>query len=171
MSNSRRRGFSLVEILIVVVVFAILAAIVIGVFSPAGDAARYSAIKQSLADLRNQIGLYRIQHENRLPGAVAGADPDTLFVEHMTQPTNELGDRGPFADPEYPFGPYFPNQIPPNPINRSRTVMSVTAFPASAPAGTVDDPTQPGWVYETKSGRVKVNWGGVTPDGQNYWDL
>jgi hypothetical protein len=49
--------------------------------------------------------------------------------------------------------------------------MSVTAFPASAPAGTVDDPTKPGWVYETKSGRIKVNWGGVAPDGRSYWDL
>jgi general secretion pathway protein G len=173
MERSAKRGFSLVEILIVVVVMGILAAIVVPQFSGSAESARYTSTIHNLQDLREEIELFRNQHLGRPPG-VAGADPDTVFAEQMTSPTNVAGERSQaanqgFGDPNYPLGPYMPNVIPPNPFNGSRRVRTVTSFPSAPPGGgSISDP---GWIYEIKSGRIKINKDGVCPTGQSYWDL
>jgi prepilin-type N-terminal cleavage/methylation domain-containing protein len=174
MKPVRNRGFTLVEILIVVVIMGILAAIVIPQFSQSSEDARHAAAIQNLHVLRQQIDLYRNQHENRYPGTATGANPDTVFADQLTLPTNELGDRstGPdqgFGDPNYPFGPYIHNQIPANPFNGSRGVQTVTAFPPAAPGG--DTTSDPGWIFEITSGRLRLNKTGNAPDGQSYWTL
>ena len=166
-------GFTLVEILIVVVVLGILAAIVVSQFGHTSDEARYSSTKQILGDMRGSIQLYRNQHLGRLPGE-AGAFPDTVLIEQMTLPTNGAGERSSaanqgFNDPRFPLGPYMPNRLPPNPFNQSSRVLTVTVFPSAAPGGLT--PSDPGWVYEITSGRIKVNWDGKTPAGDLYWDL
>jgi general secretion pathway protein G len=171
MSQSVKRGFTLVEILIVVVIMGILAAIVVPQFHQSSDDARYSAVIQNLQSLRQQIDLYKNQHRGQLPGTPGGAAPDTLFVDQLTKPTNEAGEVGDFGDPNYPLGPYITTLFPANPFNHSRTVESVTTLPDSAPAGTTVNSGDPGWIYEVTTGRIKINWGGTTPDGQNYWDL
>jgi general secretion pathway protein G len=173
MSHVRNDGFSLIEILIVVVVLGILAAVIVPQFGNSGEIARHAATIQYLQSIRQQIDLYRNQHLGKYPG-VADADPDVVFVEQMTLPTNVVGERSAnsdqgFGDPNYPLGPYIPNVISPNPFNKSRRVKTVTAFPAEPPGGSgVFDP---GWIYEITSGRMKINKIGLAPNGQRYWDL
>jgi len=73
------KGFTLVEILIVVVILGILAAIVIPQFTSASTEARESALVSDLQAVRSQIELYKIQHlGDALPGA-GGA----TFLEAM----------------------------------------------------------------------------------------
>jgi general secretion pathway protein G len=173
MSPQKSRGFTLVEILIVVVIVGILGSILIGYFGNTGDDARFAGTVDNLRELRSQIDLYRNQHQDRLPG-VSGADPDTVFVEQLSMPTNAQGQRSPkgnqgFGDPDFPFGPYIPNSLPPNPFNKSRRVRTVTKFPDAAPGG--GGPTAPGWIYEITSGRIRVNATGKAPNGQDYWSL
>ncbi len=57
-----RAGFTLVELLIVVIILAILAAIVIPQFSSATRDTQESALDANLAGLRNAIELYKVQH-------------------------------------------------------------------------------------------------------------
>lgn len=175
MRSSSRSGFTLVEILIVVVIMGILAAIVVPQFSQSSDDARYSSTTQNLQSLRGQIDLFRNQHENLLPGTAAGATPDNVFRDQLTLPTNQAGaksanpDQG-FGDANFPYGPYIHNQLPANPFNGSRIVQSVTVFPLAPPGG--NTAADPGWVYETKSGRIKINQTGKIPDGTvEYWTL
>lgn len=173
MKRSHRVGFTLVELLIVVVILGILAAILIPQFGRSTDDSRYTATVQNLQELRDTIQLYRNQHQGRLPG-VAGADPDTVLAEQLTLPTNEAGERSTaanqgFGDPRFARGSYVINQLPPSPFNRSNRVRTVTAFPPVAPGGVKT--SDPGWIYEITSGRIKVNWNGKTPEGQWYWDL
>ena len=69
------KGFTLVEILIVVVILGILAAIVIPQFTNASESAKASSVLSQLQTLRSQIELYRNQHDNRYPtddGTVGG---------------------------------------------------------------------------------------------------
>ena len=61
MRNRIKKAFTLVEILIVVVILGILAAIVIPRFSDASHQARESALKDNVRFLRSQIQLYKAQ--------------------------------------------------------------------------------------------------------------
>ncbi|MEM1329383.1 MAG: prepilin-type N-terminal cleavage/methylation domain-containing protein [Planctomycetota bacterium] len=55
----KQRGFTLVEILIVVVILGILAAIVVPQFSSAADDARAGNLQTQLSTIQNAIELYR----------------------------------------------------------------------------------------------------------------
>ena len=66
------RGVTLVELLIVTIILAILAAIVVPQFTATTDDARASAFVSNLAAMRAAVDLYRQQH-GAYPGNVAAA--------------------------------------------------------------------------------------------------
>lgn len=59
--NPVRRAFTLIEILIVVVILGILAAIVIPQFTDASEEAMNSSLRSQLQTVRSQIELYNVQ--------------------------------------------------------------------------------------------------------------
>ena len=63
-----KRGFTLVEILIVVVILGILAAIVVPQFTQASTEAKLNSLCSNLQSLRSQIELYKVQHNDVAPG-------------------------------------------------------------------------------------------------------
>jgi general secretion pathway protein G len=65
--NRKPRGFTLIEILIVVVILGILAAIVVPQFTNASQEATASSIRSQLQTLRGQIELYRVRNAGTLP--------------------------------------------------------------------------------------------------------
>ncbi len=67
-----RRAFTLVEILIVVVILGILAAIVIPQFTSATQDAQSSATYNELQKLRRTVGLYQARHSNAMPSVTDG---------------------------------------------------------------------------------------------------
>lgn len=69
-ANRMHRAFTLIEILIVVVILGILAAIVIPQFTDASEDAQEASIHSQLQTLRSQIELFRVQN----PGT--SFDPD-----------------------------------------------------------------------------------------------
>jgi len=103
-----KSGFTLVEILVVVVILGILGAIVIPQFKPAATEAKMSRVCSDLQVMRAQIGLYKIQHNDDLPGTVAGVD----FQQAMTEATDQDGTLNAAGR----YGPYVP-KIPTNPFN------------------------------------------------------
>jgi len=137
----KRRGFTLIEVLIVVVILGILAATVLPQFASTNDEAKESAVIQSLQTLRAQIQLYRFQHEGNLPAAVD-------LEKQLTSRTDTSGTVGAGT-----LGPYILGQFPPNPFNGLRTVKKATASPI--PATDVDGST--GWIYHPTTGELKVN--------------
>src|SRR5882724_3048106 len=68
--RNRKSGFTLVEILIVVIILGILAAIVIPQFTNASTSARVSSLQSQLQTLRRQIQLFKLQHNDTLPDLV-----------------------------------------------------------------------------------------------------
>ena len=118
------RGFTLVEILIVVIILGILAAIVIPQFTNASSDARTSSVRSTLQTLRSQIELFKIQHGDVPPVG-------TGLIAVMTGKTNP-GDVGAVSTTGT-LGPYL-QSFPINPLNGSSVVG------ATAAAGT-------GWVY------------------------
>jgi general secretion pathway protein G len=65
--NQKHRGFTLIEILIVVVILGILAAIVVPQFTNASQEATSSSIRSQLQTLRGQIELFRVRNGGTLP--------------------------------------------------------------------------------------------------------
>ncbi len=130
------KGFTLVEILIVVVILGILAAIVIPQFTSASTEAKESALKSDLQAVRSQIELYKIHHNDELPGDPANSSGGVSFVDAMTSKTNQAGivDTSGGTDPTYKFGPYM-RSIPPNPFN---DFTNVTVGAARLTVGTTD---------------------------------
>ncbi len=109
------KGFTLVEILIVVVILGILAAIVIPQFTSASTEAKEAALVSDIQAMRSQIELYKIHHNDELPGT-QGVD----FRTAMTETTDQDGVVG--VGPTFRFGPYM-REIPVNPFNDLNTVL------------------------------------------------
>ncbi len=107
-----RKGFTLVEILIVVVILGILAAIVIPQFTNASTEAKESSLMSNLQTLRSQVELYKIQHNDDLPGVTPSVATPTgeQFVTALTTQTKQDGTAGD------KFGPYL-QKIPSNPFS------------------------------------------------------
>src|SRR4051812_24356793 len=125
--TSRKGGFTLVEILIVVIILGILAAIVIPQFTSASQDARKNSLVSQLQTLRSQVELYKLQHLDKLPpglnGAAGSTAAATAWVELINKTTaaNATG-----TTTAFPFGPYL-QAIPTNPLNGHSDVFVVTA--------------------------------------------
>jgi general secretion pathway protein G len=89
-TRSARRGFTLIEILIVVIILGILAAIVIPQFSSASSDAKKASLRSTVQTLRSQVALYKLQHGDTLPnlsGAGAGNGWPALTASSVYQGT------------------------------------------------------------------------------------
>jgi general secretion pathway protein G len=95
-AGRRQRGFTLVEVLIVVVILGVLAAIVIPQFSSASAESRLNTMLGNLQTVRSQIQLYKVQHYDLLPGqaVIGGPVAEADFVNDMT--TRGLDGYGPY---------------------------------------------------------------------------
>ena len=62
-----KRGFTLIEILIVVVILGILAAIIVPQFTDAAQDANESSARSQLQTIRSQIELHRVQENGTAP--------------------------------------------------------------------------------------------------------
>jgi len=150
--NRRTSGFTLVEILIVVIILGILAAIVIPQFAGASQDARKNSLTSQLQTIRSQVELYKMQHLDKLPPAMVagGTDGPTVWAE-MTTKTN--ADHTTTGTPM--FGPYL-NGPPVNPLNGLSGVgitSSDYVFTSGAPTNDAT-PADVGFVLNTTLSKV-----------------
>ena len=113
-------GFTLIEILIVVIILGILAAIVVPQFGSASREAKQASVITTVQTLRSQIALFRLQHNDFLPGANplvgSGATFDqATFWNQLTMFTDVTGATNGTRTALYEKGPYM-QQIPTNPL-------------------------------------------------------
>lgn len=99
--RSSKKGFTLVEILIVVIILGILAAIVIPQFTNASEDARKSSLTSQLQTIRSQVELYKLQHRDAYPTSnnlVTGTwSWDKLSMHTLEDGTlSESGTLGPY---------------------------------------------------------------------------
>jgi general secretion pathway protein G len=166
------RGFTLVELLIVVIILAILAAIVVPQFSAATTDAQESALDANLNAMRSAIELYKVQHNGVYPGAVASdggscaapgakgtgnAPGAQAFMDHLLMASDAAGNTCSVGDPAtFKFGPYLRKGIPTDGITNKGSavgdiVVTTTGVPITPGAATG------GWAYDTKSGQLVMN--------------
>lgn len=151
--RTRRTGFTLVEILIVVIILGILAAIVIPQFTNASQDARKNSLVSQLQTLRSQIELYKLQHLDANPpglntaGSVAAA---TAWAE-MTVKT----DADHTINTAGLFGPYL-QTAPINPLSVDPTtggdvfVVAADVVQGAASGAAAGE----GWVFNRANGKL-----------------
>ena len=155
------KGFTLVELLIVVIILAILAAIIIPQFSGATDDAEQAAYDTNIANIRAAIDLYRQQH-NEYPGAViatggicingaavtTGAVGEEAFIAQLRNYTNAAGEACTGTDPnEFKYGPYLKDDLPVNPKGTTNTLTVVTTGVLGLSSGGTG-----GWRFDSVTG-------------------
>ncbi|MFB3891500.1 MAG: prepilin-type N-terminal cleavage/methylation domain-containing protein [Phycisphaerae bacterium] len=161
------KGFTLVEILIVVIILAIIAAIALPKFSNASAAARASMLADDLRIIRTQLAVFKCQHSD-IPAGCASPTGDAtldLFTQHLTMATNEAGAVAALGTAGYKYGPYL-REVPPNPINGKATVLVVpnsSAVPASASDAY-------GWIYQPGTVTFKSDAAGEDEAGKSFID-
>jgi prepilin-type N-terminal cleavage/methylation domain-containing protein len=134
-----RRGFSLLEVVIVVAIIAILAAIGIPRMSRGAKGASDAALTGDLATLRNAIDLYAAEHSGAFPTA-------TDINTQLTQYTNVSGVVSVSKTTTHIYGPYM-RSIPPLPVG-TRKGNSLIADANGVGVG---------WIYNATDGAIKSN--------------
>lgn len=138
-SGPCRRGFSLLEVVIVVAIIAILASIGIPRMSRGAKGANDSALTGDLSVLRKAIDLFATEHGGTFPTAANINEQLTLYSD-QTGATNAT------KTGAYVYGPYV-RSVPAQPLGARKGQSKI----ATADAADV------GWLYTETSGEIKAN--------------
>ena len=150
MSKERSRSaFTLIEVLIVVIIMAVLAATIIPQFSSSTNDAKTSSLQFNLHTIRSQIEMYKVHHLGKVPTM-------TTFVDQMTKPTDV---NGATTGTNLIYGPYFQGQVPSNPFTGTNTLVAVATAGKDA-TGVVAGGA--GWQYDESNG-------GFFPNSADYY--
>jgi len=162
----KRSGFTLVELLIVVIILGVIAAIAIPQFTSSTEDAKLSSLDMSLSELRNAIELYYHQHGGVYPGekkhtdgsaVSSAAEAEAAFVNQLTLYTSVTGETANEKDATYKYGPYVKRgSLPLNPFNSDADVVcdiAETDITSVASGGSG------GWKFYIKTGRLIANDG------------
>lgn len=138
-----QRGFSLMEVLIVVVILSVLAAAVLPQFRGEADDERNTLAEYNLATIRSVIQTYRAEHHGDLPSFSSHA------VRGLICRTTQDGT----VDDTGAYGPYLP-EMPENPFTGKTLVTATSETTGSITSADVTADNAGGWLYNPSTGEV-----------------
>jgi len=166
--NQAAKAFTLVEILIVVVILGVLAAIILPRFSNASELAREAVLADDLRMLRMQTAIFRGQHIGVAPGYpdcdTSNAPTEAAFIAHLTMASDQAGNTAAPGTAGYRYGPYISSMLV-NPLNGKSTVQVIgddEPFPAGGD-------NSHGYVYKPATLMLKADSPGMDEVGKSYW--
>lgn len=124
-------GFTLIEMLIVIVILGILAMIIVPQITVSSQDAKLSTLQANLSGVRSTVETYYAQHENIYPGekketdgAAVGSDAEAeaAFIAQLTKYSDANGVTSNSKDATYKFGPYVKTSFPANPFTGANVV-------------------------------------------------
>jgi prepilin-type N-terminal cleavage/methylation domain-containing protein len=146
-----KRALSLVELMIVLAILGILAALVVPQLQTPSTQAKEAVAKDNLRILRSMIELYAARHNGVAPGYQDNI-PGTPSLFYFNQQIILSGN-------------YF-RKMPQNPFNNLDTINFIgdsEDFPAEASGNF-------GWVYQPATQTIRLDWKGTDKDKIRYFD-
>lgn len=150
----KKSAFTLVELMIVVAILGILAAIVLPEVQGYTQKAKEAAAKDNLRTLRIAIQRYAVDHNGVPPGYPnndSTQTPGYLYV--MTQLV---------------IGEKYLSELPENPLN-GHSAVYVVANNSTITDGMMEGTAQ-GWVYQPATKTIKINLTGTDSEGKSFFD-
>ncbi len=147
-----KRGFSLVELVIVVALLGIMAAIVVPQFQNHSVQAKGAVAKDSLRILRSSIELYTAHHQGIPPGYENDNPQSTPSYSAFYE---QLVDNN------------YMRKMPKNPFNDLQNIKMVgneQTFPTSPVDGY-------GWIYQPATKTIRINYAGTDEQGTPYFNF
>lgn len=136
---TKRKGFTLVELVIVILILGILAAVAVPRFFATSDIATDNGVKTSLSTVRDAIQLYQAEN-GELPG----------------QSDDLPGD----------LDPYIRGTFPSCPVGKATNPAAVKYTKTNTAISGTSAPTE-GWHYNTVTGDFIINFNGTTKTDPN----
>ena len=130
-------AFTLAEILILVAVLAVLAAMIGPRLVEAGTDARLAQLTRALHTVRGQLHTYRLHHDGGYPTAAR-------FTEQMTLHTDLDGATSRSKTRRFNLGPYL-TAVPINPFTGTSDLTADTLC------------TDVAWLYDEQTGEFRAN--------------
>ena len=168
--NRPQPGFTLVELLIVVIILALLAAVITPQFSDSMDDAKLATLQSNLQLMRKAIERYKVDHR-RWPGKLTsmggacsnGGSAGTGLVNSANALRDQLafytdpnGISCSTRDATFRYGPYRRGrEIPPNPLSGSNAVVISTTGELGLESARIDG--QGGWLFDVWTGEFIVD--------------
>lgn len=132
--KNKAKGFTLVEILIVVVILGILAAIVVPQFTNAANEARGGNVATQVSTIENQLELWAARNNGQYPDLVTDGWGDSSTAGTM-------------------IGDSYLKELPVNPFTNSSSVVANTTFTSGDSTFTITGSTD-GWAYNRTTGNI-----------------
>ncbi|MEN0019412.1 MAG: prepilin-type N-terminal cleavage/methylation domain-containing protein [Planctomycetota bacterium] len=150
--TTKRKAFSLIELVVVIVILGLLATIAIPRMSRGAEGAAAASLRSDLAVLRNAVELYKAEHEGNVP--TLANMPNALL-----QYTDISGTVSATPTSTAIYGPYLA-AVPTMKIG-ARKGLATIAAPTD---------TSVAWHYDQATGRFTANVAGTDASGVNYAD-
>lgn len=167
-----QRAISLVELIVVVVILGVVAALAIPRFSRGAVNPGEADLKTDLAVLRTAIEMYFHDHgafPGQRPAGAKGAEAGTAaaFVRQLTEYTNADGWASATPEARFCYGPYLRDGVPRCPVSEGGVSAGVHVIGGEAVPGYAPG-IEAGWIYNRETGYISANAPGVDTQGVRY---
>ncbi len=156
-----KKGFTLVELLIVISALGIIAAIVVPTFQSYTQQAKEATAKDHLRTLRTIIEIYAANNDSVAPGYpdndILKTPTEAVFNQQIIAAATESNQlKSSILDcPENPF----------NNKKAVKVIADLTPFPSEPQETGIF-----GWIYKPSTKNIRLNYKGVDSEGIAYFE-